>query len=70
MLWWWRMMATRVGIGSRLVVAVCISVSGRFFDCLQARCEELRTLVALDLACTHVHARQGRSVQTSLRVDI
>lgn len=39
--------------GCRLGVAVCISV-GKFavLDRLQARCEELRTLVALDLACT------------------
>lgn len=37
-------------------------------DRLQARREELTTLVALDLACTHV-LQQRRSVQTSPRVD-
>jgi hypothetical protein len=51
------MMATRVCIRCRLVVAVYICRLA-VLDRLQARREELRTLVALDLACTHV--LQGR----------
>jgi hypothetical protein len=49
-------MATRVGTVCRLVVVYICKLA--VLDRLQARREELRTLVALDLACTHV--LQGR----------
>jgi hypothetical protein len=59
-------MATRVGTVCRLVVVYICKLA--VLDRLQARREELRTLVALDLACTHVLQAGSIRVQTSLRL--